>query len=62
MLGLLAPGLLMGGGTSVTLVYGPLYCQSAEVFVAGAQQSEVYVPGAMEAEIFVSGAVQGEVT
>lgn len=62
MLGLLVPGLRMGGGGSATLVYGPICFQAATIYHPGAQAATVIEPGAKEAVIYHPGAQTGKTT
>jgi hypothetical protein len=49
-------------GSSVVLVYGPLFCPAGKAFISGAQQAAVYLKGAAKGDVFVPGAQCGSVT
>ena len=56
MLGLLIPGVGMGGGVVVVLVYGPLSVSACEIYIPGAKAVEPYSPGLSVIEPYIPGA------
>lgn len=46
------------GGPGPTLVYGPIFAQSATLYLPGSQESTVATFGAAEADAYVPGAGQ----
>lgn len=61
MLGLLVPGVGMGGGGGATLVHGPIYIAAAEVTFPGSYGTEIQPLGPCAIELQLPGPVAVEI-